>query len=309
MNYVLFHAGCMDGLFSAYTVWSKYGEENWTYIPVKYQEPLPDLINPQLIYIVDFSYNKETLKGLSRRCIRLFVIDHHSTAKEELLSFKNELNESGAATILFENSKCGCVLTYNHCFPDIEIPELLSYVQDRDLWKWEWLNSREINEGLRNKIKFHEDILENFKRIDHLLEYWAYEERDLLYMEGKGILNYKDELVNSVAIKVENKQWVIGSYRYKVGTVNCGVYDLVSEVGNAILLKNQDLHFSMVYTYSIDNGWNVSLRGMDRKDEYGDDIHVGNIAKSLGGGGHKNASSFKTSDNLFFLEYLIHGFP
>jgi len=306
MNYVLFHSSCMDGLFSAYTVWKKYGEENWTYIPVKYQEPLPDLINPQVIYIVDFSYSKEILQGLSRRCIRVFVIDHHDSMKDELLNLKGNFPYG---QIIFNIDKCGCVLTYNHCFPDLEIPELLSYVQDRDLWTWEWLNSREINEGLRNKIKFHEDILENFKRIDHILEYWAYEERDLLYMEGKGILNYKNELVNGVATHVENKQWVIGSYRYKVGIVNCGVYDLVSEVGNAILLKNQDLHFSMIYTYSIDKGWNISLRGMDRRDEYGDSIHVGNIAKSMGGGGHKNSSNFKTKDNTLLLEDLIHGFP
>lgn len=290
MNYVLFHANCIDGIVSAYTVWKKYGEENWTYIPVKYQEPLPDLINPEIVVITDFSYPRDILLGLSKRSVRVFVIDHHSTAKEELEGLKGEFP---FGEIIFDISKCGCVLTHEHCFPDSELPELFLYVQDRNMWNWKLERSKEINEGLRSEILFYLQSRVNFGIIDDLINRWPVVKYELMKI-GSVLLDYKQELVNSVVAHVENKQWVIGSYRFKVGIVNCGVYDLVSEVGNTILINDISLHFAMVYT--IGNRWVVSLRGMDRKDEYGGDIHVGDIAKKYGGGGHKNAASFKTKE-------------
>lgn len=125
MTTVLYHANCKDGFGAAWAAYQHFGESA-KYIPVQYSEPLPEIEDGDNVFIVDFSYSRDILVPLSERC-NLTVIDHHKTAFEAL---------TGLNFATFDMNRSGAVLTYKHFFPDRTPPDLLFYIQDRDLWLW-----------------------------------------------------------------------------------------------------------------------------------------------------------------------------
>jgi oligoribonuclease NrnB/cAMP/cGMP phosphodiesterase (DHH superfamily) len=135
---VLYHSGCADGFAAAYVCWLRFGA-NATYIAVKYGQPVPEIPTDAWVYIVDFSYKREALEDLWTRCAGVTVIDHHKTAAEEL---------AGLEWATFDQNHSGAVLTWKHFFGEDPVPELIRYVEDRDLWRWALPESREVSAAL-----------------------------------------------------------------------------------------------------------------------------------------------------------------
>ena len=88
-----------------------------------------------IVYVLDFSYPRNTVIELWKNH-SLTLLDHHKTAQESL---------TGLPGCLVDLSKSGAALSWQHFHPDQKMPDLLAYVQDRDLWKFELPNSREIS--------------------------------------------------------------------------------------------------------------------------------------------------------------------
>lgn len=282
MNYCLYHKNCMDGLFAAYAIYHRHGYM-FNYIAVQYNKQIPQEIldDPFVgdIVIVDYSYPRETLETIRGFAKRLYVLDHHATAENEL---------KGLDYCKFENNKSGAVMAYEWVYPGLPVPPLFEYVQDRDLWRWLLPDSKAINEGLRNELDFKDDVINNFHKISDIL----CREFGFLKSNGETIIKYRnsliDELVGHLFIKIAK----IGGFEYNFGMINGGLHSLNSDVGNTALLKDQSLDFVMIY--SINELVYVSLRGLDRvTKKEAKIVDCGELAKLKGGGGHKNAAGFK----------------
>ena len=264
MIYILYHAHCTDGFRAAFAAWKKFGD-NAEYIPVSYGKPLPNLDKAKMVYILDFSYDEETLRNLYKKT-EVVVLDHHKTAEKDLkdLSFAH-----------FDMNKSGAMLAWEHFHPEKEIPMMIHYIQDRDLWKFKYLATKEFHLGLSS--------------IPQVFEVWDKADEHHLTQVGEAILSYQTTLVERIISStiVEDCEVFFGKYLgriYKIAEVNSGV--LESEVGNDLLKKFPDADFAVVYYRTKDNKTKVSLRSEDGRAD------VSEIAKLFGGGGHRNASGF-----------------
>lgn len=131
---ILYHNDA-DGFAAALAAWLRYGN-NAHYIEVAYGKPLPTIPAGTIdLFILDFSYSREVCDLLATQ-YRLVVLDHHETAQAALES---------APYAIFDMSKAGCELAWEYFYPAAELPELLAYVADRDLWAWELPNSKAVN--------------------------------------------------------------------------------------------------------------------------------------------------------------------
>lgn len=236
-------------------------DENKIFLPIRMKE----------VYILDFSYNKEVLEDLNRKVNKLVVLDHHKTAKDDL---------DGLPYTVFNLNKSGAVLAWEYFHPDEMIPKLLLHVQDRDLRKFKLSGSKEITLAFES---MKEDMyawgqycsVQNSntpydKSLQHLKDVGSY------------LVSYRTELINRQLKNVK----VITFRDQQVGTLNC--VNFVSEVGHAIHSSTSlNVDYSMTYFF-IDADYAV-LSFRSKKE--GTD--VGAIAKSLGGGGHVNASGVK----------------
>lgn len=262
---VLYHAGCPDGFGSAWSFWRRYGEKA-DYVPVKHGESPPD-VKGRKVFVVDFSYPRTILLQMNEDAESLTVLDHHISAQKDLgdLDFCHfDMNHSGA------------YLSWVHLFGEDNVPLLISYIEDRDLWKWELDSSMEILSAV-------DAFKKDFKTWDRLSSFldavnsitWA-----KVRSMGEGILKYKDTLIASMS----RHQYRIDILEYNVPVINVPFFQ--SEIASD-MAEGED--FSAAYYYDGE-GYCFSLRSRD------DGVDVSKIASCFGGGGHRNAAGFRVVD-------------
>ena len=141
---VIYHASCADGFCAAWLHW-RYRDADALFFPAQYGQHPPTMAAvSRRIYIYDFSYPREHLLEMEKRSGgRLLVFDHHKTAAKEL---------EGLDFCTFDMEKSGARLAWEflrtRADTDEDIPWLVNYTEDRDLWLWELPFSREVNAAL-----------------------------------------------------------------------------------------------------------------------------------------------------------------
>lgn len=264
----LYHAD-LDGWGSAYSLWKALKATNeLMFIEVQYgQEPPYEALRgfaPDRVYIVDFSYKSDVLKPFLDE-FDTFIIDHHKSSLPELeATFCDPLRVY--ETYIHDVNHSGCVLTWNHFFSvEEEIPEILLYVQDRDLWKFELENSKEIN-------AFIASLPKDFEEWDQFYTPEAYD-------AGRAIIRLQEQAIER-RLKDVRMVKIAG---HVVPCVNAS--ENISELGAAMCEAYPDAPFSVSYCDRGDGKRSYSLRSRNGFD-------VSKVVKAFGGGGHFAASGF-----------------
>ena len=272
---VLFHAQCFDGFAAAYSAWKHFRDQtnvDASYIPVTYYQAFPlsdEEIKESIIYIIDFSYNRNELLRVKSLAQKLLILDHHKTAQEDL---------DGLNFAVFDMEKSGAMLSWNYFHKKGPVPLIIQYVQDRDLWTWKLPKSQEINSVIQSLSI--ENTVSDFK------EFEKYEERiesnfENIVAEGSAILA---SIKKYVQLAIDRGVSMIEISGYKIPAVNTCVFE--SEIGNKLLSLYPNSPFSATYYKEANGDEKWSLRGNGKVD-------VGAIAKTFGGGGHRDASGFR----------------
>ena len=266
---IIYHAHCMDGCAAAWAAWTSLGETDCVMYPANYQEPPPPIEGYERVYIVDFSYKKDVLEEMFKVNENITIIDHHKSAQDELSAWADH------PEIVFDLEHSGAVLTWQYFNPGVDVPRLLQYVEDRDLWKWELPDSLEVSTALRAR-GFSPDTFGSALKIPI----------EQLAEEGALILSYRDSLIASLVANQSMLQVVAEGTVYTVPA--CQAACLVSEVGHELIDDERGDPFSLSWKRTNDGKAKISLRGHDRVD-------CGQLARLRGGGGHPNAAGFTMS--------------
>lgn len=276
---VIYHAGCWDGFCAAWLM--KQRKPDAEFMPANYGEapPSDDQVKGKHVYILDFSYPRSVLERIYGLAESLVVLDHHKTAQKDL---------DGLPYCVFDMEKSGARLTHEYIESKIDrvngigtAPHwLVSYTEDRDLWKWELYESKAINEALRSyPLDF--EVWDDIAKADP----------DELVVEGKAILRAMEQIV---AAKV--------SQSHIVEVPAPGGFDLAScwwtkwKVANATTLMSETAGALAEETgvgccwFEFQDGNRLySLRAVKESN-----VDVSIMAKAFGGGGHAKAAGFKT---------------
>lgn len=274
----LYHKNCTDGLAAALAVrkhlWDISQMKGSRFTTAQYGDNPPDVTGLDVI-VVDFSYPRDVLLEMKARAKSLVVIDHHQTAQEAL---------EGLDFCIFDMTKSGAVLAWEHFHPNKPLPRLMEYVQDRDLWQWKLPFSQEVSAALRS----YKPFLNEWERFldDYSLA--------SLIAEGAAILRYQNQAMDMVlAQPVEMVE--LGGY-----TVPClNATHLISELGNKLAEGHP---FAALYFDTGDGKRVFSLRSTDAG------VDVAEIAKLYGGGGHRNAAGFTIVKPAVSLDPVSHVF-
>ena len=257
---VIYHAKCPDGFGAAYAAWKKFGD-NASYIPQKTQESIPDGLQNKELYIVDYSYDKETLAKLTETNKSVVVIDHHESAREAVTSFVGNV---------FDLDHSGAVLAWRYFHPTEPTPKLLLHVEDSDLWRFKLPETKAVMARLwQTSFDFAswDQLAKDFEDEDKFKEFvtkgeFTLEQKQLYIKE---LLTYKE--------KVEFDG-------HPTLAVNCA-RPYRSDVGNFLAKETGTLG---IVWYHYEGAFHVSMRSIG-------DFSVADLAKKFGGGGHKNAAS------------------
>ena len=137
---VIYHGGgCPDGYAAALAAWLFYaGNAEFLGLDhgdVKQVSDLPDVVG-RAVYILDFSFAKELLSVIDERAAKLVMLDHHKSAAEALTGFACR-----CGVVHFDMKKSGARLAWEFFQADKPLPDLVRFVEDRDIWVWQFEES------------------------------------------------------------------------------------------------------------------------------------------------------------------------
>lgn len=274
-TYVLFHKNCADGTASALAAYEYFGDRA-EYIPVQYNEGVIEGLNfHSTVYLVDFCYPQEGLDELTQGR-DVIVLDHHKTAQEDLLGYGRLTDK------VFDMGRSGAMITWQYFFPDHPVPKLFYYIQDRDLWNWEYEETKPIAAFLKT-IGY-----DNFRDWIPFLDDNVF---DSILNKGKAIAQYQDKCVEN-----NIKGFYKGLLPDKTKIWMCNNSHLISETCHSFLHQN-NVEVCCCWFVVKEGKIVFSFRSKG-------DYDCSAIAKRLGGGGHKNAAGTSvplTSLNLPIL--------
>ena len=126
--FILCHRDC-DGWGAGAIAYNCLADSDHTLVVkgVQYGEPLPemDLQAVDQVYILDFSYDRETLLDIHSKVAKLVVLDHHLSAQEAL---------EGLPFAHFDMTKSGILLAWEYFVPEYPAPEQVELLNAYDLW-------------------------------------------------------------------------------------------------------------------------------------------------------------------------------
>ena len=291
---IIYHDNCADGFGAAWAAYKKFGADGAEYFPMNYNDPRVKLepvafTDPELtfpvpvadrdVYILDFSFSPDIINAIHRKAATLTWIDHHLSAFQAFgfdPTKRKHINDIEVdLEIILDPNKSGCVLAWEHFHPDVAAPDLLLYIQDRDLWRWRLHDTRDVATALRSRPFTFENFNDAHRHIGQLI------------VEGDAMNRLFDQQLADIV----KKPVPVGLHDQVGMSVNC-TPQFASEAGNT-LAQAYGL-FGMTWVVGEGGQVFVSLRSVG-------DYDVSALAKRFGGGGHRNAAGFKTTfDKLKF---------
>ncbi len=264
MKLCIYHNNCLDGFGAAWAVRHALGHGVEFYKGI-HQQPSPE-VKGRDVLLVDFSYKKAVLENMLKTAASITILDHHISAEQDL----SDLLTSGKIKGLFDMNKSGAMLAWQWFNPEQQAPELIEYIQDRDLWLFKLEGTREINAALSSYPY-------DFKVWDKLMASNTDElnalKRDGMAIERKLQKDIKQLIASGV------RRMVIGGYDVPVLNAPSAY---ISDAGH-IMSVNEP--FAACY-WDHAKGRSFSLRSSENG------IDVAEVAKKYGGGGHEKAAGF-----------------
>lgn len=218
------------------------------------------------IYVVDFSFDRDVMEDLNKRC-ELIWLDHHKSAIEKCdgLGYIK-----GARKI----DKAGCELTWEYLYPH-NTPTAVRYLGLYDTWRWvKNPDSEEI-------LQFQYGMRALNLSVDS--SDWDYYFRGIMEMRpvidnGKAILEYQQQ---QYANQVKNWSYEVKFEGYRAIVMNAH--------GNSQLFDSvwDENKYDIMLLYRFNGKKNVVSIYTTK------DIDCSLIAQKFGGGGHAKACGFQ----------------
>lgn len=267
---ILYHGRrCPDGFGAALAAWLFYeGQAEFRGLDhgeINTADDLGDL-DARAVYVLDFAFGPELLAEIEARVAKLVLLDHHKSAAEQLTGFACR-----CGVVHLDMSKSGARLAWDFFHPEAPLPDLVRFIEDRDLWAWKFPETAGFVAAL-DMEPF------DFARWQQIA---AFTPADTAAFIARG--QAMDEKFRHLA------QDVAGGAQPLVFNGESGLmvnapgafHSLVGE-----LLSSQSGTFALMWTVGKDGKVKVGLRS-----QRGYDCSL--LAVAMGGGGHAQACGFR----------------
>ena len=267
---VIYHGRkCPDGFAAALAAWLFYSGKA-EFLPLDHgditsADELPALTG-RAVYILDFSFAPGILRAIDERAAKLVLLDHHKSAAEKLTGFACR-----CGVVHFDMDKSGARLAWEFFQPAAAVPALVRFVEDRDIWTWQYSGSP----GFLAALDMEPFDFARWAQIA------AFDDAEQLAFMARGTA--MDEKFKKLALDIaEGAQPV--QFNGQAGLmINApGVFH--SLIGN--LLSEKSGTFALMWHVGKSGDVKVGLRSQPGFDCIA-------LAESMGGGGHAQACGFK----------------
>lgn len=260
---VIYHANCTDG-FTAAWCFHHAVPDAFEFLPASYGQEPPDVTGRQ-VYLVDFSYPSEQLLAMAETAAGVTVLDHHQSAEVALTGLAHP-----RLHVHFDMQRSGAGMAWDFLFPHQDRPRFLGFVEDRDLWRFSFAETKASHAYLGS-------IPHTFEKWDEIM-LGNVTQQTIALAQGEALVRLVEKQVAD-AVRSTQRSAVIGGQTVPLANVP-GF--LASDAGHML---DEGVPFAATY-FDTEQRRCFSLRS--RPD--GADVSL--IAAQYGGGGHKHAAGF-----------------
>ena len=277
---ILYHGRrCSDGFGAALAAWLFYGDKaeyrGLDHGEIQCAADLGEDLQGRAVYVVDFAFEPALMAEIEALVSKLVVLDHHKSAAEKLAGYQCQ-----CGVVHFDMNKSGAKLAWEFFHPEKPVPGLIKYIEDRDIWKWEFAESAPFLAALDMEER-------TFERWAEIAAFTPALENAFMARGGA-----MDEKFQSLCEDIASGAQVLTFNGVQGLMVNSpGVFH--SQVGD--ILSRQSGSFALMW-HAGTKGVKVGLRSRS-------DFNCIPLAESFGGGGHAQACGFKM-DNARLLDLL-----
>jgi len=278
---VVYHGPtCLDGIGAAWCFKQRFPYA--TYIVGYYQDDNLDLeiFRDKYVYLLDFSYPPEIIKAICAIATQVVMLDHHASALGACESLQGQLLNFDMSNCTIHKSGARLAWEYTSSEP---CPPIIAFIEGRDLWKWELVNTKEITAALYSYddvFTVLNDIKDRPSTIDKLLT------------EGIALVRARDKEVD-LTVKYNTRLFISSTISVVYPElVDCEIpfvntpTAIMSDVGNDL-----GVSYPLVVMYNHKARYvEFSLRSNKLNHKA---VDVSELARYFGGGGHKHAAGFK----------------
>ena len=267
---VIYHGrNCPDGFASALSAWLYYaGQAEFLGLDhgdIKSVDDLPALAG-RAVYILDFSFSPELLRRIEERAVKLVLLDHHKSAADKLSGFTCR-----CGIVHFDMQKSGARLAWEFFLPGQAVPDLVRFVEDRDIWVWQYPESGAFLAALDMEPfefeRWHEIALFDARQLSSYIE------------RGRAMDEKFSKLASDLAEGAQALTFngVSGLMVNAPGVFHSLVGDMLSKNSNS---------FALMWSTDKSGVIKVGLRSQRS-------FNCIPLAESMHGGGHAQACGFK----------------
>lgn len=281
-NYLcIYHDKCPDGFAAAWAVYRALGLRV-EFVGCQYGQPMPEVKGKHVI-MVDFSFPTEDIERAIEDAESVLILDHHEKAKKALepFIFQESWEDArgawelakiqGGEVCLFDMDRSGARMTWDFFFPGHDVPKMIEYVEDRDLWRHRLPKSKDINQWI---MSFQHSLVA-YDHIDIVLS--DPDGYEAAADSGQSIRRSLDQIIEAT---IED-----GMQMMKIGGVEMPVVNVPHALASDTADRLKD-RFPVAATYvDLPQGRRFSIRA--RNDN---DINLNDLLSGYGGGGHKKAA-------------------
>lgn len=260
---VFYHGSCPDGFGGAYAAWKKFGDTA-EYVPLHRGETeWPEVAGAHL-YFIDFTYEKPLMEEFAAKAQSLTILDHHEGVRDVVEAFPSHV---------FDNDHSGATIAWNFFHPDTEVPKLLRFVEDDDLFRFSLPDTR----GILAYLSVHPFTFEAWDQIAATLDDPIRAEEILSKSRA-----YEEYFLLLAELAVEKANMVEFEGMHCFFATAHPFKPMKSLVGNMLAKKHPPI---ALVVSAHPKGFGVSIRGDGS-------IDVAKIAEKYGGNGHKSSAGF-----------------
>lgn len=232
------------------------------------------------IVLCDFSYPYRIMEKLLSRSLSVVVLDHHASRLKDISALGTRIMGGYSA------SDCGATFAWKYFFPDQPEPWFLLHTLRRDIGKDGYYDGKvPESEAIATAMSHRRKGLVGlnaFPVFDRLLQ----SSEEELMDEGYQLLQERDILCSQELALYQGELMEIAGYKVPFLRINNPQADkYYSVIGSQFARKFPEFPFVAIVTSNEPH--KISLRSRSESP-----INCGEIAASLGGGGHKNAAGF-----------------
>ncbi len=304
---IVYHYPCPDGGYGAlmaHLYFSRRNDISVRYVPFNLSSKpeqklaIANTFNQDdHVYLIDCSGGIDFIRTCLQRASKVTILDHHKSAKEDIEQLTNMYPELlSKFEIVMDMSRSGCMIAKDYFKIDLseEMDYIVRRVQDFDLWKFEYNDSRAFSIAQANLVP-NWDFTRDPDLFNRVLNFKVNDLKTL----GFALQNKQDEQVNEILkdakhIRIQkpgtdptNGTFISALY---VILDNPDLWTFVSILGNKLAeMASKEGLPPIGVVFIVEKNlpatqYKMSMRSIGETD-------VSAICRWFGGGGHMNSSA------------------